>query len=314
MEKRVNLEVPPSSWGELNGRQLKRIHKMLGKGYDRIEFKLRVFLMLMRLNIRKRAQREEDGTYTYFFRRKGMLPLLRNERLRMLSWEVEYWISKYMGFLDEPVHVTTLPFEWTWVCGRRYKAPEFRMSSVTYEQYGNAQRYLSAYWDCQNLCETLLKNGATRKAVRHARSQALDARAGFLAHLYIAPSFQLTDSRHEGTRLSLQRVYHYDSERAERNKRRMRMASSYLFDLTVWYFQSCLKEYSEELPLLFKEHKGPDGKSAMFMEIGTINAVLKYAGYTSQQDVYDTNAIFVFDILNSMAQEAEEIERINRKR
>lgn len=312
-KKTINLEAPPSSWGELKGGQLKQIYRMASKGYNHIEYKLRVFLMLMRLRIRKRAQQEEDGSFTYFFRRKGVLSMLRNERIRMLSWEVDYWISKYLGFLDEPIHITTLPFEKKWVAGRRYKAPEFRMTDVTYEQYGNAQRYLAAYWDIQTLCESLLKNGASRKSVRNARRNALDARAGFLAHLYIAPSIQLTDSRHNGTRLSMHRVYHYDSERAERNKHRFHFASKYLFDLTVWYFQSCLKEYSEDFPLLFKEHKSPDGKSAMVMEVGTVNAVQKYAGYTSQQDVYDTNAIFVFDILNSMAHEAEEIEKLNRK-
>ena len=312
-KKSVNLEEPLSSWEALNGRQLKAIYRMLTRGYSMTEFKLRVFLLLTGLRIRKRAQREEDGTFTYFFRRKGWIARIRNERLRMVSWELSYWIDKYMKFLDTPVHIVQLPFAYKWVAGRRYKAPEYRMTDVTYEQYGNAQRYLAAYWDCQALCESMLKNGASRKAIHRARSQELDARAGFLAHLYISPSFQLTDSRHHGTRLSLQRVYHYDSERAERNKRRFRMASKYLFDLTVWYFQSCLQEYSEDFPHLFKSHGGPDGKNAIVMEVGTVNAVQKYAGYTVQQDVYDTNAIFVFDILNSMQHEAEEIDKLNRK-
>ena len=48
-------------------------------------------------------------------------------------------------------------------------------------------------------------------------------------------------------------------------------------------------------------------------EVGTINTIMKYAGYAEQQQVYDSNLPFVLDILNTMTKEAKEIEKMNAK-
>ena len=48
-------------------------------------------------------------------------------------------------------------------------------------------------------------------------------------------------------------------------------------------------------------------------EVGTVNTIMKYAGYAEQQQVYDSNLPFIFDILNTMTKEAKEIEEMNAK-
>ena len=63
----------------------------------------------------------------------------------------------------------------------------------------------------------------------------------------------------------------------------------------------------------------PKSPNASFMPvptatmIGTINAVQKYAGFNSPQTVYDQNSVFIFKFLDSMAEEAKQIEDMNRK-
>ena len=54
-------------------------------------------------------------------------------------------------------------------------------------------------------------------------------------------------------------------------------------------------------------------RDALQGEVGTINTVMKYAGYAEQQQVYDSNLPFVLDILNTMTREAKEIEKMNAK-
>lgn len=313
VKKRIDLPAPPSNWNDLSAEQLRGVHRLMNSGLTVTEYKLRVFLLLMGLKVLKRADKKDDGSFVYKFRRKGWKYLFRGEELSMEAWEVDYWINRFLGFLDKPFDLLVLPFDHWTLRGRRYKAPDPQMVNLTYEQYSNAQRYLVDYWEAGKVAESLLKNGATRRAVRHARRQALEARAGFLAHLYTAPRTRLLDQSHQMTRVSMNRVYVYSSEEAERNKKHFHGAPQYLFDVTYQLFQSSQQHYKEDFPFLFKEYQDGSGKSALVMEVETINAVMKYAGgYSDQQAVYDSNAVFIFGFLNSMAHEADEIEKMNR--
>ena len=193
-------------------------------------------------------------------------------------------------------------------------APQMLMANVTYEQYSNMQKYLMSYWELSKIAESMLKNGGTRHAVKQIQKNILDARAGFLSHAYIGRSLRLLDQSHDMTRLSPQWVYTYDSDSAERNKKYFKPAPDYLFDITYQHFQSCQSFYKREYKFLFKEYQDEQDKSAFIMEAETINAVMKYAGgYNKQQEVYDSNTVFIFGFLNSMAHEADEIDKMNKK-
>lgn len=69
----------------------------------------------------------------------------------------------------------------------------------------------------------------------------------------------------------------------------------------------------EQFPKLFSgDGKGSD-TIPMVSEVNTINAVMKWQGFTEHQKVFDSNAIFIFSILNSMTKEAKAIEEANQK-
>lgn len=312
--KTVNLPAPPSSWDELDDEQLRFIFKLQQKQISMIEYKLQVFLHLMGLKVLNRAEKKEDGSFTYHFRRKGLEPFLRRERLDMEAWEVDYWIKQYLEFLEEPTSLTCLPFEHWKRWRKKFKAPSTLMLDVTYEQYCNAQNYLTAYTQQMQLAESMLNNGSHTKAVKRIQKQAIEARAGFLAHLFIAPQWQLTDRDTHSTRLNIHRTYKYSNHLAERHKRYFKTAPDYLFWIAVRFFQGCLEHFKEELPDLFKEGDKVDDRTVWMMEVDTINAVQKYQGYSMQQEVYDSEAVFIFGILNNMIQEAKEIEKISKKK
>lgn len=86
-----------------------------------------------------------------------------------------------------------------------------------------------------------------------------------------------------------------------------------LFHIVFQTYQTALSYYAGAYPLLFSSSKSEVYKDALAGEIGTVNAVMKYASYTDQQAVYDSNLPFVLDILNTMAKEASEIEKMNAK-
>lgn len=313
VKQTINLQTPPSSWDELNDEQLRFIFQLQQKGVGIIEYKLKIFLHLMGLKILNRAEKKEDGSFTYHFRRKGILPCIRREVLNMEAWEVDYWIKTYLSFLDEPGHLMSLPFDYWKRWRKRFKAPGTLMLDVTYEQYSNAQNYLTAYTQQLQLAESMLNNGSHPKAVKRIQQQALDSRAGFLSHLFIAPQWQLTDSDTRSTRLNVHRAYRYSNQLAERHKCYFKAAPDYLFWVAVRFFQGCLEHFKKELPDLFKEGDKVDDRTVWMMEVDTINAVQKYQGYNKQQEVYDSEAVFVFGILNNMIQEAKEVEKMNSK-
>lgn len=314
IKQTVNMPSPHKDWPELTKKELFEIHRLLNSGLSAPEFKLKVFLMLMGLKIIKRADKKDDGSFIYKFRRKGIRSWLKREELSMEAWEVDYWINKFLSFLDEPFTLPSLPFEYIHIRGHKFMTPQILMANTTYEQYNNMQKYLMEYWELSKISESMLKNGSTRHAVKQIQKQILNARAGFLSHAYIGRTFRLLDQSHEMTRLRPEWVYTYSYELAEKNKKIFTPAPDYLFDITYQHFQSCQSFYKREYKFLFKEYKDESDKSAFIMEAETINAIMKYAGgYNKQQEVYDSNTVFIFGFLNSMAHEADEIDKMNKQ-
>ena len=89
----------------------------------------------------------------------------------------------------------------------------------------------------------------------------------------------------------------------------------YLIDILIQHMQSSLGVYKTQFPDLFSSDGDKDGHETIPLvgEVNTINAVMKWQGFTEHQKVYDSNAIFIFSILNSMTKEAKAIEEANAK-
>lgn len=320
--KRIDLTFP-KSWDELSGKQLEEIHRLKEQAQtiaqktgdpERAvhEFKLRVFLYLANLKVRKRALKKDDGTYIYILRRKGWKYLF--EEIPMESWQVAQWIKDLLGFLDEPNGRLEAPYDFFRIEGRRWKAPDSQLTSVTFEQYNHAQQYLVAYWDTHQAAEEMLKDGGTRKGVKHLFRESEMYRAMFLATLIVPPVKQTEHVDENGTYRVNRTAYIYHSSYGEKNWKHFRGNRwQWVFEVMVQFMQSCLEEYRNKFPDLFTTHKGGDDNDFIVLEANKMNAIKKYGEFKNYQDIYNSNTFFIFGVLNNMCQEAKQIEEMNRK-
>jgi hypothetical protein len=87
-----------------------------------------------------------------------------------------------------------------------------------------------------------------------------------------------------------------------------------LFHILFQVYQTALNYYAKVFPLLFNGGGKEDPlQDALTGETKTLNAVMKYQGYTKPEDVYAENLPVILSTLNTMAEEAKQIEQMNAK-
>jgi len=197
---------------------------------------------------------------------------------------------------------------------KKFSLPHVACVNITWQQYRSLQV----------IAPQLFQDGI-------AEEQVLDLQAQFLAHILVQRSYALFDTNGGTIRFRPHCEYVYNELQAEalvpyfldgltREKKKASeltgkfLAFSILFHICFQCYQTALSYYSVVFPDLF----GGGGKSdplndAIKGEVGTLNGIMKYAGYSEQQQVYDSNLPFILDILNTMTKEAKEIEKMNSK-
>ena len=191
------------------------------------------------------------------------------------------------------------------VSSKRFALPQAACNSLTWQQY----RAL------QNIAPVLFQENTTDEQVTQMQAE-------FLAHCLVPRSLALLDSSGRTIKIRPHYVYEYDAERAERLvsfwKKKLTVqgsSASVLFHICFQMYQTAVSYYSKVYPLLFSDSgKNDPLRDALTGEVGTINTIMKYAGYAEQQQVYDSNLPFVLDILNTMTKEAQEIEKMKSKK
>lgn len=320
--KRIDLDFP-HSWDELTGEQMEHIHKLKHQAIERASkstdpekdvhhYQLLVFLYLAGLKIRKRAYKKEDGTFIYIVRRKGWRHLF--EEIPMESWQVAQWIKDLLGFLDESNTRCKAPYDFIRVGFTKFKAPTDDLSSVTFEQYNHAQQYLVAYWDTIQATEEMKNQGGSRKGIKQLYKEAEQYKAMFLATLIVPPVKQTEHVDENGSYRVNRTAYIYHSSYGEINWKKFRGKRwKYVFDVMVQFVQSCLSAYKERFPEMFTTHGGNGSDDYIVMEADKMNAIKKYGEFPNYQDAYNSNALYIFGLLNNMCKEAKAIEEMNRK-
>ena len=221
--------------------------------------------------------------------------------------------------LDE-VKVSGFKFQ---VSSKRFALPQAACNSLTWQQYRAIQ----------NIAPILFQENTSEE-------QVMQMQAEFLAHCLVPRSLALLDSSGKTIKIRPHYVYEYDADRAERLvsfwKKKLMVSSfkfqvsrpetwtmkpetsvsaSVLFHICFQMYQTAVSYYSKVYPLLFSDSgKNDPLRDALTGEVGTINTIMKYAGYAEQQQVYDSNLPFVLDILNTMTKEAQEIEKMKAKK
>lgn len=177
-----------------------------------------------------------------------------------------------------------------------FSLPQLACNNLTWEQYRSLQ----------TLAPQLFQDEATDV-------QVLQVQAEFMAHCMIPEVPQNTPD----DRFRPRHTFKYNAERATQTvdfwiQHLQRMP--YLFHVCFQTYQTAVQYYAKVYPLLFSEKgKNDPLRDALTGEVGTINTIMKYAGYAEQQQVYDSNIPFVLDILNNMTKDAREIEKMNAR-
>lgn len=177
-----------------------------------------------------------------------------------------------------------------------FSLPSLACNNLTWEQYRSLQPLVPQLW----------AEGTSDEQRRLLQAQ-------FVAHCLVpeqqkAPTADCFRPPHE---------FKYDSARAEQSVpfwQQQLDRQPWLYHICFQVYQTAVQYYETVFPLLFSGGGKDDPlRDALTGEVGTINGVMKYANYTSQQEVWETPMPYVLDILNTMTKEAKEIEKMNSR-
>jgi hypothetical protein len=193
------------------------------------------------------------------------------------------------------------------VAGVTFALPQGACSNITWHQYRSLQAIAPQLW----------QDGLTDDEARSLRAQ-------FLAYILV-PALPTEET---GDRFHKRPTFRYDAERAEasvqfwenqlRGEGHQPSAISHqpslLFHICFQVWQTAVANfYPSVFPLLFGGGKSDPLHTALTGETDTINAVMKYQGYSSPEQVYNTELPIILGTLNTMSKEAKEIEKMNAK-
>ncbi len=212
--------------------------------------------------------------------------------------------NPHIGYVGNLRDALSLPVETVTIWGRVFALPQTACNNLTWQQYRALQAITPQLWQ-NGICD----------------DEIVNLQAQFMANILVPRSLALLEQSGSIIRLHPHFAFKYNVDQAERlvaywRKKLLHgnMKTVSLFHICHQVWQTTLLYYSRAYPLLFAD-AGKENvmKDALQGEVGTVNTIMKYAGYAEQQQVYESNLPFVFDILNTMAKEAKDIEEMNAK-
>ena len=319
----MQLPPVPASWMELTWDQLMSVMGIIGKESDRTARFVRLYTFLTGVEVRKAdasiTPDNNDSALVLSYNGEMSLVNAGDFYLYLFGLELDadnkpsgvdaIATKGALSWTDEPYTLYQLPKEYVRIGWHKFKLPEPLFTSITYQQFGNMQKILQQYWQLSRQLTASDKQGPEDKSLV---AKLYRLRAQFMSHTLCGGSLRLIRKDSEAVFVSPKYTYTYSVEKAERNIKYFYKASDELFLVLQQYFSSCIEYYRQQMPELFSSSNKIEEKSPIIAEIDTVNAIMKWKGaYPTHQDVYDTNAIFIFGDLKDMAREARDIERAN---
>ncbi len=325
------LPTPPSSWSSLTWQQLSDMWTIkLSYGSEPDVTRCKALLGLLGLKVVCRREGDAwSGESVYVFRdHKGQTWTATPREIAYYAKETLKWFEypygdpgqsekkdekgnivqehrdPCIGYVGNLRDALSLSVETVNVKGRVFALPQTACNNLTWQQYRALQVIAPQLW---------------QKDISDGEIVSLQAQ--FMANILVPRSAALFDQSGGTIRLHPHFTFRYNVGQAERlvaywekNLLRGSMKIISLFHICHQVWQTALLYYSRAYPLLFADTDKDNAlKDALQGEVGTINTIMKYAGYAEQQQVYDSNLPFVLDILNTMTKEAKDIEDMNAK-
>ena len=322
---RISLPDLPQSWNDIPTDKLEEVLRLMilrhaeaaitsEEEADRL-FRLRTLLCLLDLKIVRRTVSDKSGDTVFIFRRKGIRHIF--ERIPMRAWQINQWIDSRLKFLDSPTGRLATPYTYiTLRNGRlKLKGPANMMADVTFQQYLVAQNTLTSYWKALNSLEDMIKRKADRKQQKKLMKRISALRCRFLATMF-CPSVTETGEIREGRymRTAKRKVWAFSMKQMDENARYFRKEEKRIFPVMEHFFQSVQEAYSRLYPDLYTSSgKGKKVTNPIVQEVSMVNSIMKEQGFTSYDAVYDSEAIRILEIMDSMCRKAKEIEKMNQR-
>lgn len=264
-------------------------------------------------------------------------------------------VRQYTEFLDDPYHLEYIPIDTIDIGEHTYQMPRPFITSLTYQQYQNAQQALGSFWNRAQGIEQAMQEIAALPKDRQEDEVFMEGymkniaqwnkdmkrwQEEFLSHVLTLGHTiveerevlttdalkKIEEARKRGEEYELSKKdyikkkfskteYHYNVDEVEQLAlaQEMKKAPQWLFPVLHQNFQSSMIAHKKNFPYLFSGGGGGGTSDPLVSMLNTVNAVMKWQTYQSQQAVYDDNAVSVFAVLNNMTKEAKEMEEANKK-
>lgn len=321
----INLQGLPESWNRLSSEELEEVNILYlqkvaagicsePENSDRL-YKLKCFILFLGLKVLRHTAKDDNGETVFLFRRKGILHWF--ERIPMRAWQVDQWIDQKLKFLDNHFNRTCTPY--TFIRLRmgtlRLKAPKDVMSDISFGQYQSAQNLLMMYWDTEKVLDTLIRRDSRSKAIRMQKRKLKEIRCKFLASMFnesVSETGEIREGRY--MRHYRRKVWAFYPGQIQKNYRWFKTVEKKMFPVMLQYFQSVQEAYARMFPELYTQNsKKSSTINPIKIEVEMVNNVMKYQGFDDYVSVYESEAVRILGIMNAMAKEAKEIDKINQQ-
>ena len=235
-------------------------------------------------------------------------------------------------WLDKPEELLRIPVGEMRIGKHVYVMPGVAMSDVEFGQFERAQKCSEREWDIASDITDVDTSGTvaegetvgatvTVEEMREKLAMIEDVRREFLACM-------LRRKRWKGVKMevvwwrwlpvpTLRNVWEweYDDDEVERNIEDMKMAPEWLYPLVAQMVQGSQAFYHGQYPNMFKKAGGKDDddKAPLIARTDTEMAVMKYQRFRSPEEVRRCKIPEAFSVMNSIAMEAEEREKMERE-
>ena len=311
---KINLTLP-TSWGTCTSEQLEKIclaqQQAVTSNTDdqRAAWKVECFLMLTGLEVEESVKEDEDGERFVMVRKTldgGTVKRGDGMVFPLYLWQIQYWVSENLAFLDTPPNVVRFPYP-EWECeGKKFRGPSIYLSGWTWQQY----RLLKDYLDYFFKVEGMVRDNDITTSRHH--DKYLKAMSMVLATLYDAE----TDYLDETTRLAVH-GFHYRPEQSTENAKWFEGYPAVRFAVILMWWATVAMKLQKDYPKCFssgnqKKHKIPKPQDPIAEYARTTATLEKYMG-VNEQELQQESFTVVLQHLQDMIKQNEEIERMNQR-
>lgn len=318
--EKIDLHLP-ESWSKMSVPELETVAEVMiymeaenrqkRNALADKELRLRLFLAFTGLEVLEPANPvipiEEQF---YIVRRKGM-----NERLSLYLWQIEYWITNNMSWLDRKPTIIHFPYEkyvhWSWRGRHVYEGPSVFMQNFKWQQYRIANDYYILFVKESNrLLDMITADTASPLDFLKQSKLVRSAKAMFLATLFNR-RIKYVDVE---TKL-VKKEYMYASWQSVDNKNDFLDFDEVKFQVILFWWSSELRRLAKNYPKVFKEEetkhrKFVDPLTLYTRQTATMEKYLRFSEENLNRETY-TNVLQHFQ---NMIDESDRLKEISNKK